>query len=117
MMLYGGGRYHILTSKNLLNWKDEKNPIPNSFECPDFFELAVDGKPGRKKWVLIQGNGKYSIGTFDGTGYNKKTRRSLVTSGFLATQSWDNTETGDGRSVQAAWMNTQTFPTCRSTRR
>ncbi len=36
MMLYGDGQYHILTSTNLLNWKDERHPIKNSFECPDF---------------------------------------------------------------------------------
>ena len=26
---------------------------PNQFECPDFFELPVDGNPDKKKWVMI----------------------------------------------------------------
>ena len=111
MMLYGGDRYHILTSKDLLHWKDEKKPIPDSYECPDFFELPVDGDPARKKWVLIQGNGKYSVGTFDGTEYKEETPRFPCDIGdFYATQSWHNTETGDGRRVQAAWMRYSHFP-------
>lgn len=105
MMLYGNDRYHILTSKDLLHWKDERKPIRDSYECPDFFELAVDGDPKMKKWVLIQGNGKYSIGTFDGTEFKEETPRYACDIGdFYATQSWHNTETGDGRRVQAAWM-------------
>ena len=75
MILYGNGQYHILNSTNLLNWTDTHHGIPNSFECPDFFELPVDGNQmpansdrGSTKWVLIQGSGQYSIGTFDGVG-------------------------------------------------
>ena len=26
---------------------------PNQFECPDFFQLAVDGNPNKTKWVMI----------------------------------------------------------------
>ena len=28
-------------------------PQPNQFECPDFVQLAVDGNPAHKKWVMI----------------------------------------------------------------
>jgi len=112
MILYGNGQYHILTSANLLNWKDEHKPIPNSFECPDFFELPVDGNAGNKKWVLIQGNGQYSIGSFDGAEFKEETARYSVDIGpnFYATQTWANTDTGDGRRIQAAWMRGQSFP-------
>ena len=111
MMLYGDKQYHILTSTNLLNWRDEHHPIPNSFECPDFFELPVDGDRNQMKWVLIQGNGKYSIGTFDGTGYTEEVGRFPCDIGdFYATQTWHNTETGDGRRIQVAWMRFSNFP-------
>lgn len=110
MMLYGNEKYHILTSQNLLEWKDEHHPIPNSFECPDFFELPVDGNPQEKKWVLIQGNGNYSIGTFDGREFKEETTRRPCDVGpnFYATQSWHN-ETGDGRRIQTAWMRGADF--------
>lgn len=112
MMLYGESQYHILTSSNLLNWKDEHHPIKDSYECPDFFELPVDGDRSQKKWVLIQGNGNYSIGRFDGTQFTEETGRRPCDVGpnFYATQTWANTETGDGRRIQVAWMREPSFP-------
>jgi fructan beta-fructosidase len=112
MMLYGGSQYHIFTSTNLLSWTDEHHPIPNSFECPDFFELPVDGNTNHMKWVLIQGNGNYSIGTFDGTEFKEETGRRPCDVGpdFYATETWANTDTGDGRRIQAAWMRGANFP-------
>lgn len=112
MVMYGDGQYHIFTSPNLLDWTDAKNPIPNSYECPDFFEMPIDGDASRKKWVLIQGNGKYSIGTFDGFKFTEESERFPCDIGpqFYATQSWANVETGDGRRVQAAWLAESNFP-------
>ena len=112
MMLYGDGQYHILTSSNLLSWKDEYHPIKDSFECPDFFQLPVDGDRSHMKWVLIQGNGNYSIGTFDGFEFKEETGRHPCDVGpnFYATQSWHNNDTGDGRRIQAAWMREPAFP-------
>ena len=112
MFLYGNGQYQILTSANLLDWKDEQHPIPQCFECPDFFELPVDGNAQNRKWVLIQGSGKYSIGTFDGVQFKEETERLSCDIGpnFYATQTWGNTDTGDGRRIQAAWMRDSTFP-------
>jgi fructan beta-fructosidase len=62
--------------------------------------------------VLIQGNGNYSIGSFDGTEFKEETDRHPcdVGTNFYATQTWHNTETGDGRRIQAAWMRSPSFP-------
>ena len=64
------------------------------------------------KWVLIQGNGNYSIGTFDGFEFKEETGRHPCDVGpnFYATQSWHNNDTGDGRRIQAAWMREPAFP-------
>ena len=112
MLLYGDSAYHVLTSTNLLSWRDEHHPIKDSYECPDFFELPVDGDRTNMKWVLIQGNGNYSIGTFDGTEFKEETGRHPCDVGpnFYATESFGNTETGDGRRIQLAWMRGSTFP-------
>jgi fructan beta-fructosidase len=111
MMLYGNQQYHIFTSNNLREWKDERHPIPDSFECPDFFELPVGGKADTKKWVLIQGNGNYSIGAFNGSEFKEETKRRPCDVGpnFYATQSWHNTDKGDGRRIQVAWMRGADF--------
>ncbi len=112
MVMYGENQYHILTSPDLLHWKDEHHPIADSFECPDFFELPIDGDKDRKKWVLMQGSGKYSIGSFNGTAFTEETPRFACDAGpnFYATQSWSNVETGDGRRIQTAWMRGSDFP-------
>ena len=107
MLLYGGNRqYNILTSQNLLDWTDQHKPIANSYECPDFFEMPVDGDHGNMKWVLVRGDGKYSVGTFNGTEFQEETARFPCNIGpnFYATQTWANTDTGDGRRIQAAWL-------------
>ena len=98
MMMYGDGQYHVLTSANLLDWKDEHHPIKDSFECPDFFELPIDGDPHNKKWVLIQGNGQYSSARSTVTSSRRRRRRFPCDVGpnFYATQSWANTDTGTG---------------------
>ncbi|MCW1884363.1 glycoside hydrolase family 32 protein [Luteolibacter flavescens] len=113
MFLYGNGKYHVFTSKNLLEWKDEKNPIDHSYECPDFFELAVEGSPSKKKWVLVQADGKYSIGSFDGVKFTPESDRiaaDIHDHTFYATQSWNNMERSDGRRIQTAWMRGSNFP-------
>ena len=106
MMLYGNRQYNVLTSRNLLDWTDQHKPVANSFECPDIFELPVDGDRGNMKWVLVRGDGQYSFGTFNGTEFHEESSRFPCNVGpdFYATQTWGNTETGDGRRIQAAWL-------------
>jgi sucrose-6-phosphate hydrolase SacC (GH32 family) len=112
MVLYGNQQYHLLTSRNLLDWRDEHKPIANCFECPDFFELPVEGQAAQRKWVLIQGSGACSLGTFDGSEFKEETPRRPCDIGpnFYATQTWSNTDTGDGRRIQAAWMRCDGYP-------
>ncbi len=111
MVMYGDGQYHVLTSTNLLSWKDEQKPIRDSFECPDVFELPLDGDHQHMKWVVVQGSGNYSVGRFDGTAFTAETGRFPCDIGdFYATQTWGNVETGDGRRIQAAWMRFSHFP-------
>lgn len=112
MVMYGSDQYHIFTSTNLLSWKNENNPIPKAYECPDFFEIAVDGT-NAKKWVLVHADGKYSYGKFDGTKYTEESDRFMMDIGgeaFYATQSFENVQTGDGRRIQMAWMRGSNFP-------
>jgi fructan beta-fructosidase len=112
MMLYGNGTYKILTSPDLIHWSDTGNSVPDSYECPDFFQLPLDGNTDRMKWVLVRGNGMYSIGSFDGTRFTEETAQLPSDTGanFYATKTWANTETGDGRRVQTAWMRNGSYP-------
>ncbi|MEU4292596.1 hypothetical protein AB0E63_30600 [Kribbella sp. NPDC026596] len=57
-------------------------------------------------------DGKYSVGDFDGTSFTEESEQVLSDAGlsFYATQTWNNTETGDGRRIQAAWMRDGGYP-------
>lgn len=112
LIMYGGNipgqgnSYVLFTSSNLLDWTELKNPIPNSFECPDMFQLPVAGDPQRQKWVVIRGNGKYSVGEFDGTRFTEETEQLPCDQGpnFYATMSWGEITGQPGRRIQVAWM-------------
>jgi fructan beta-fructosidase len=112
MVLYGSGSYLLFTSTNLLNWNKEKESIPDCFECPDLFPLPVDGDRARTKWVLVRGNGKYSVGAFDGRQFTPETPQRPCDFGpnFYATQSWGNIAGQEGRRVQIAWMRSGRYP-------
>ena len=119
MVLYGDSQYHVFTSTNLLNWKDEHKPIRDNFECPDFFELPVDGDRNNMKWVLIQGSGKYSIGTFDGTEFKGKPRGIPVTSAPISTPRKLGVTRirATGGGFKLLGCEAHHFRTCRSTSR
>jgi sucrose-6-phosphate hydrolase SacC (GH32 family) len=112
MVLYADAAYHILNSTDLLTWIDQKNPIPDSFECPDFFPLPVAGDAKRLKWVLVRGNGRYSVGNFDGAKFTPETGQLPCDQGanFYATQSWGDIPSHPGRRVQIAWMRDGKYP-------
>lgn len=112
MVLYADAHYHILNSTNLLTWEDQKHPIPDCFECPDLFPLPVAGQAGRAKWVLVRGDGRYSVGEFDGSTFTPEVGPLPCDQGanFYATQSWGDIDGQAGRRVQIAWMRGGKYP-------
>ncbi len=104
MVMYGDGQYHFFTSPNLLTWTQLPASLPDSFECPDLFQLPVDGDSSRQKWVLIRGNGNYSVGEFNGKMFVPETEQFACDKGpnFYATQSWGDIDSAPGRRVQIA---------------
>ncbi|MFN5196599.1 MAG: hypothetical protein ACK5MS_04860, partial [Planctomyces sp.] len=72
MVLYveqrGRHTVHFCVSPNLRDWKlasvTEGDAVGGRylFECPDLFELSVDGEAARRKWVLLAANGEYGVG-------------------------------------------------------
>ena len=123
----------LYKSENLLEWEflssfGPANATGGVWECPDLFELPVDGDPGQSKWVLIvnlnpggpnSGSaGQYFVGSFDGTTF---TSESTVTEGRsgderLAKYQWLDwgrdyyaavsfSDAPDGRRLMISWMN------------
>ena len=96
---------HFLTSSDLKNWSITSS-IDGFFECPDFFELAVDGRQTNKKWVLTAANSDYRVGTFDGTKFTPETAtiRGNFGRGYYAAQTYSDIPAGDGRRIRIGWF-------------
>ncbi len=99
------------TSENLVDWNYESH-IPGFYECPDLIELPVNRRPDDKRWVLIDGDGSYLIGQFDGRKFTPESQKMNGDFGknYYATQTWNNIPESDGRTIQIAWMRGGNFP-------
>jgi fructan beta-fructosidase len=64
----------FFTSKDLKSWqKQSEFESRYLVDCPELFELAVDGDENNKKWIIYGGSGAYYIGDFDGKKFTAQT--------------------------------------------
>ncbi len=94
----------FLTSKDLKSW-ERQSDIQSYHECPELFELPVDGDKNNTRWILYGGSGDYLIGQFDGKEFKKQTESIPFQRGncFYASQRFNNIPEEDGRRIQIAW--------------
>jgi len=103
MVLFERDGNSIYTSSNLKDWKYESHTT-GFWECPQFFELAVDGNKKNLKWVMYGASGTYMTGTFDGKVFTPETGKHYFGNGSLyAAQTFDNIPESDGRRIQIGW--------------
>jgi sucrose-6-phosphate hydrolase SacC (GH32 family) len=108
MVLFEKDGMSFYTSTDLKTWA-RKSHFKGLHECPDFFELPVDGNPNHKKWILHGGSSSYFIGSFDGNTFTAESPALHYAEGknahgddtLYAAQSFVNMP--DGRRVQMAW--------------
>ncbi len=78
------------------------------FECPEMFELPVEGRPGETRWVLYGAQNRYFIGRFDGRAFHKESGPHGSRHGaFYAAQTFSDTP--DGRRIQIGWVRTAVY--------
>jgi sucrose-6-phosphate hydrolase SacC (GH32 family) len=96
---------HFLTSPNLKDWTVASH-IEGFHECPDYFELPVDGDATNKKWVLTAANSDYMLGQFDGTKFTPETEKlkGQRGRGYYAAQTFADLPAADGRRIQIGWL-------------
>lgn len=104
----GGGEIHTIefqTSPNLKDWT-YASKIEGFFECPDIFELPLDGDGSKKKWVLTAASSEYLVGTFDGKTFTPETPKlpGHRGRGFYAAQTYSDISDSDGRRIQIGWL-------------
>ena len=97
-------RFGFFTSPDLKAWALQSE-LPGFFECPDLFELPVDGDPGNTRWVLHGAAGEYLVGQFDGKTFTPEQERLPLSRGncFYAAQTFSNVPADDGRRIQIGW--------------
>ncbi|AQQ10327.1 Levanase precursor [Sedimentisphaera cyanobacteriorum] len=97
-------KFSIFTSDNLINWRIQSD-IKGFFECPEMFELPVDGDPSNTKWVVYGAAGDYKLGDFNGTEFTPETGKIKFQHGknFYASQTFNNIPDSDGRRIQMGW--------------
>jgi sucrose-6-phosphate hydrolase SacC (GH32 family) len=104
------GRIRFFASANLLQWTPVGDfAAEGFFECPDIFELPLDGDRGKTKWVLHDAAFNYWIGSFDGAKFTAESGpvRGDLGANYYAAQTWSNT---GSRTVQIAWMRGGEYP-------
>lgn len=119
MVLYverdnGQHSMQFLTSPDMKKWTKSSVAMGGTgddrylFECPEFFELPVEGQPSEKKWVLTGANSQYAIGTFDGSTFTPEAERLNGQLGrdFYASQTFSDQP--EGRRIEIGWWRTHT---------
>jgi fructan beta-fructosidase len=112
MVLFEKDGMSFYTSQDLKAWT-RKSHFNSLHECPDLFELPVDGNSSHNKWILHGGSSSYYIGTFDGESFTPESPELRYAEGvnmhghdaLYAAQSF--VEMPDGRRVQIAWGRIQ----------
>ena len=103
MVLNERDGHSIYNSDDLKHWTFESH-ITGFWECPELFELPVDGVTGNKKWVMYGASGTYMIGSFDGRTFVPESGKYYYSTGTIyAAQTFTNIPSGDGRRIQIGW--------------
>lgn len=96
--------HSIYTSQNLKDWTYQSHTT-GFWECPELFELPVDGDPQNTKWVMYGASGTYMLGSFDGKKFTSEFGKFSNTSGAIyAAQTFNNMPKSDGRRIQIGWQ-------------
>jgi sucrose-6-phosphate hydrolase SacC (GH32 family) len=95
--------HSIFTSNDLKKWEYQSH-IETFWECPELFELPVDGNSNNTKWVMYGVSGDYLIGEFDGKEFIPESGMFNYLQGkFFAAQTFTNVPEKDGRRIQVGY--------------
>lgn len=97
--------FGILRSEDLVHWElTQRLTFDKMWECPDLFELAVDGNPDDTRWIFWSADGYYVVGRFDGYTFTPESERLSAYTGIpYAAQTFWGTP---GRKLSIAWLRT-----------
>jgi len=105
--------FGLLSSRDLKTWeKMSEFKIQGETECPELFELAVDGNAANTRWIAQGASGRYLIGAFDGKRFARESGPHAIHWGdcFYASQTFNNIPANDGRRILIAWAGGDDSP-------
>lgn len=126
MVLAAGNKVNLYASSDLKSWTflsdfgADVGAHSGVWECPDLFELPVEGTNSRKWVLLVSCNGgpnggtatQYFIGNFDGTSYTTESNNiSWIDYGTdnYAGVTYNNIPASDGRRIMIGWMSNWSY--------
>lgn len=123
---------YFYSSANLMNWRFESSFGSGQgsqdavWECPDLFQLPVEGEDGISKWVLHISIGdnrqtdgshaQYFIGEFDGSRFinddasGKEVNWTDYGQDFYAAVTYSGIPQQDGRTIWLGWTSNWKYP-------
>jgi fructan beta-fructosidase len=99
-------QYALFSSPNLKQWERLCDVvIPGTAECPEFFEIALEGNRKAMRWVFYGANGRYLVGRFDGRLFTPESGPLSLNYGncFYASQTFNDIPSADGRRILVPW--------------
>lgn len=103
--------FSFYASTDLIHW-EFKSHLAGFHGNPDMVSLRVNNRPDDTRWVVFESNGNYIIGSFDGSEFKPESIRMTSDFGdnYQAPRAWFSNSSGDGRTLQIAWMNNGKWP-------
>ncbi|MEM7369673.1 MAG: DUF4980 domain-containing protein [Bacteroidota bacterium] len=103
MVVFEKDGHSFYNSDNLKEWTYLSHLV-GFWECPELFELPIDGNKYNTKWVIYGASGTYMIGDFDGKSFKPTSGKHAYCAGSLyAAQTYNNIPEEDGRRIQIGW--------------
>jgi len=98
------GGIDIFSTPDFHNWT-YRSGISGFAECPDLFQLPVDGNTNNLLWEINGGSASYMLGNFNGAVFTPTTAMlpGNLGSGFYASQTFTVMPAGDTRRVRMGW--------------
>jgi fructan beta-fructosidase len=98
--------YAIFESRDLKHWSKLQNfTLTGDAECPNFFEIPLDGNARNPRWVFFGASGVYVVGKFDGHVFVPETQPRRLENGncWYAAQVYSDIPARDGRCILIPW--------------
>ena len=98
--------YALFSSRDLKSWQKLSDVnLPGDSECPNFFQMPLDGDTHNTRWVFFGANGVYLVGKFDGQKFVPETPPQRMQNGncWYAAQVYSDIPTSDGRCILIPW--------------